>query len=76
MAFKEGERIRVNLSGNDYRITWIGDRMVVLESDDKSYHLLTTVDHLRFDSSSKEFKKTQKRMGRRDLVSGVRTITD
>jgi hypothetical protein len=60
MAFKKGDRIRLNLVGNDYRIEWIGDNMVVLETEDKSYQLLTTVDHLRFDSSAKEFEKTQK----------------
>lgn len=61
MAFKEGDRIRVNLIRNDYQIMWIGDRMVVLEADDKSYQLLTTVDHLRFDSSAKEFENTEKK---------------
>jgi hypothetical protein len=60
MAFKKGDRIRLNLVGNDYRIEWIGDNMVVLETEDKSYQLLTTVDHLRFDSSAKGFEKTQK----------------
>jgi hypothetical protein len=60
MAFKEGGRVRVNLVANDYRIMWIGDRTVVLETEDKSYQLLTTVDHLRFDISAKEFGNTEK----------------
>jgi hypothetical protein len=65
MAFKEGDRIRVNLTGNDYRIMWVGDRLAVLETEDKSHQLLTTMDHLGVDSSVKEFKNTEKMMGSR-----------
>jgi hypothetical protein len=60
MPFKEGDRVRVNLIGNDYQIIWIGDRTVVLETEDKTYQLLTTVDHLRFNSPAKEFENTEK----------------
>jgi len=67
MAFKEGDRIRVNLTGNDYRIIWIGGKMVVLETEDKLYQLLTTVDHLRFDSSAKGFQSTEKMLREEDV---------
>ena len=60
MEFKEGDKIKVNLIGNDYRIMWIGDRMVVLETEDKSYQLLTTMDHLRSDAPAKESENQRK----------------
>jgi hypothetical protein len=51
MSLKEGDRARISLIGEDYRVKWIGDRMVVLEAKDKSTELLTTMDNLMSYSS-------------------------
>jgi hypothetical protein len=47
MGFKERDRVRISLIGGDYRVKWIRDRMVILETEDKSGELLTTVDQLK-----------------------------
>jgi len=47
MAIKEGERVRMSLFEEDCLVKWVGDRMVVLETEDKSRQFLTTVDNLR-----------------------------
>jgi len=46
MTLKEGERVRITLIEGDYRVKWIGDRVVVLETEDGSGQFLTTVDNL------------------------------
>jgi len=46
MALKEGDQVRITLIGGDYRVKWIGDRMVILETEDGSGQFLTTVDNL------------------------------
>jgi len=46
MALRKGDRVGIGLINRDYRVKWIGDRMVVLESEDKSCELLTTVSQL------------------------------
>jgi hypothetical protein len=46
MALKEGDRVGVSLIRGDYRVKWIGDRVVVLETEDGSGQFLTTVDNL------------------------------
>jgi hypothetical protein len=51
MALKEGDRIRISSIGRDYRVKWIGQRMVVLETDDRSRQFLTTLDYLQEDSA-------------------------
>lgn len=51
MALKEGDRIRISSIGRDYRVKWIGNRMVVLETEDRSRQFLTTFDYLQGDSA-------------------------
>jgi hypothetical protein len=46
MTLREGDRIRNLLLQKDYRLKWIGDRMVVMESEDRSSQILTTKDSL------------------------------
>lgn len=46
MAVKEGDRVRISSFGRNYRVKWIGHRMVVLETEDGSSQFLTTLDHL------------------------------
>jgi hypothetical protein len=60
VTFEVGDRIRINLDAKDYRVMWIGDRIVVLETEDKSCQLLTTMDHIKFNNSVKGFKNTEK----------------
>lgn len=50
MAIKEGDRVRIGLSEEDYRVKWVGDRMVVLETENKSHQFLTTLDNLKLYS--------------------------
>ena len=47
MALKEGDRVRISSIGKDYRVKWIGDRMVVLETEDRTRQFLTTIDNVR-----------------------------
>ncbi len=47
MALKEGDRVRISSIGKDYRVKWIGDRMVVLETEDRTSQFLTTIDNVR-----------------------------
>jgi len=47
MKFKEGDRIKSNLTRKEYRVKLIRERMVVLETEDKSSQVLTTKDNLR-----------------------------
>ncbi len=61
MPLKEGDRVRMGLIEGDYRVKWVGDRTVVLETEDGKGQFLTTVDHLiKFNTSAKEFKKTER----------------
>ncbi len=47
MALKEGDRVRISSMGKDYRVKWIGDGMVVLETEDRTSQFLTTIDNVR-----------------------------
>jgi hypothetical protein len=47
MSLKEGDRISNRLLGKDYRLKWMGDKIVVLESEDGSNQILTTKDGLK-----------------------------
>jgi len=47
MAIKEGDRVRISLSEEDYRVKWVGERMVVLETENKSRQFLTTLYNLK-----------------------------
>jgi len=69
MALKEGDRVRVSSIGNDYSVKWIGDRMVVLESEDRTSQFLTTIDNVRplFALQSWE-NETQATTGRKKLM--------
>ena len=59
MVLKEGERVRISSIGKDYRVKWIGDRMVVLETEDGTSQFLTTIENVRpfFASQSWENEK-------------------
>jgi hypothetical protein len=50
----------MSLKGGDYQVKWIGDRMVVLEAEDKSTELLTTMDNLKSYSSPQNPKIRKK----------------
>ena len=54
MALIKGENVRSVVTGKAYLIKLIGDRMVVLESEDKSNQILTTTDHLKALYEQKE----------------------
>jgi hypothetical protein len=47
LALKEGDRITISSIARDYRVKWIGHRMVVLETEDRSSQFLTTLDNLQ-----------------------------
>jgi hypothetical protein len=51
-----GERVRSVLTGKAFRIKLIGDRMTVLESEDKSNQVLTTTDNLKLFYEKKGFE--------------------
>jgi hypothetical protein len=59
MVLKEGDRVRISSIGKDYRVKWIGDRMVVLETEDGTNQFLTTIENVRplFASQSRENEK-------------------
>ena len=59
MALKEGDWVRTSSTGKDYRVKWIGDRMVVLETDDRTRQFLTTIESVRplFASQSRTTKR-------------------
>jgi hypothetical protein len=60
VALKEGDKVRIDLTGGDYRVKWVGDRIVVLESGDQSCELLTTVDHLKSYVSPQNLRMRKK----------------
>ena len=47
MTLKKGDRVRLTSMGKDYRVKWIGDRMVVLETEDRTSQYLTTIENVR-----------------------------
>jgi hypothetical protein len=59
MVLKEGDRVRISSIGKDYRVKWIGDRMVVLETEDGTTQFLTTVENVTplFASQRRENEK-------------------
>ena len=59
MVLKEGDKVRISSIGKDYRVKWIGDRMVVLETEDGTSQFLTTIENVRplFASQSWENEK-------------------
>lgn len=56
MALIIGEKVRSVFTGKAYWIKLIGDRMVVLESEDKSNQVLTTTDNLKLFYEKKGFE--------------------
>jgi len=56
MRLITGEVLRNVATGEVFRIKLVGDRMVVLESEDKSSQVLTTTDHLRMFYQKKGFQ--------------------
>jgi hypothetical protein len=61
MSLKEGDRIRISSNGRNYRVKWVGNRTVVLETEDRSSQFLTTIGSLRWYFSPRAPKL--KRMG-------------
>jgi hypothetical protein len=59
MALKVGDRVRMSSMGKDYRVEWIGDRMVVLETEDRTSQFLTTIENVRplFASEAGKIKR-------------------
>ena len=56
MALKKGDRVRITSMEKDYRVKWIGDRMVVLETEDRTSQYLTTIENVRPLSASEAGK--------------------
>jgi hypothetical protein len=58
-VLKEGDRVRISSTGRDYRVKWIGNRVVVLETEDGMSQFLTTIENVRplFASQSRENEK-------------------
>jgi hypothetical protein len=50
MTLKEGDRVGLSSIGGDYRVKWVGEKVVVLETEDGSGQFLTTIDNLRQNS--------------------------
>jgi hypothetical protein len=57
-----GEKLRSVLTGKAYLIKLVGDRMVVLESEDKSNQILTTMDNLKLFYEKKGFELPTKNL--------------
>jgi hypothetical protein len=57
MALKEGDRVRITLIGGNYRVKWIGDRVVVLETEDGLGQFLTAVDNLDLNTLPQNSEK-------------------
>lgn len=51
-----GEKVKSIVTGKAYRIKLVGDRMAVLESEDKSSQVLTTTDNLKSFYEKKGFE--------------------
>lgn len=64
MEIKEGDRVRISFREEDYIVKGVGDRMVVLETEDKLRQLLTTLDSLESYSSPRNPKIRKKIDGR------------
>ena len=47
MTLKKGDKVMLTSIGKDYRVKWIGDRMVVLETEDRTGQYLTTIENVR-----------------------------
>ena len=47
MRMKEGDRIKSSLTGKEYKVKMIKDRVVVLESEDGSNQVLTEKGNLK-----------------------------
>jgi hypothetical protein len=60
MAIKEGDKVRISLIEEDYRVKWVGDRMVVLEAENKSRQFLTTMDNLKTSCSPRDPKMKER----------------
>ncbi len=60
MTLKEGDKVRLTSMGKDYRVKWIGDGMVVLETEDRMSQYLTSIDNVRplFASEAGNIKRT------------------
>jgi len=56
MVPREGDRVRISSIGKDYRVKWIGDRMVVLETRDGTSQFLTTIENVTPLSASEAGK--------------------
>ncbi len=50
MSLREGDQVRITLIGGNYRVKWIGDKVVVLETEDGSGQFSTAVENLNIGS--------------------------
>jgi hypothetical protein len=57
MSLKEGDRVRISLIGGDYRVKWVGDNVVVLETEDGLGQFLTAVDNLDLNTLPQNSEK-------------------
>jgi len=48
MSLIVGDKFRNKLTGRIYEVKLVGDRMIVLESEDKSNQVLMVEDNLKF----------------------------
>jgi hypothetical protein len=62
MPLITGEKVRSVVTGKVYRIRLVGDRMAVLESEDKSNQVLTTTDNLKLFYEKKGFEAQLKNL--------------
>jgi hypothetical protein len=56
MTLKKGDRVKLRLMGGDYRVKWVGDRVVVLETEDGLGQFLTTVGNLKLNPSTQNLR--------------------
>jgi hypothetical protein len=54
MKIKEGDKVKSDLDGKDYRVTRVVNDMVVLESMNEEKQILTGMDNLKIFYKKKE----------------------
>jgi hypothetical protein len=59
MVLREGDRVRISSIGKDYKVKWIGNRTVVLETQEGASQFLTTIENVTplFASQRRENEK-------------------
>jgi hypothetical protein len=56
MTLKEGDRVGLSSIGGDYRVKWVGEKVVVLETEDGLGQFLTTVGNLKLNPSTQNLR--------------------